>query len=75
MFLEGKTSGTFKSIEEPVYVSFVSDHYLQCLTPSLTATVHEEHILCPDTTRRDGNLHSRQHRLPLQESSPVKEPC
>lgn len=24
MFLEGKTTGTFKSIEEPVYVSFVS---------------------------------------------------
>lgn len=22
MFLEGKTSGTFKSIEEPVYISF-----------------------------------------------------
>ena len=24
MFLEGKTTGTFKSIDEPVYVSFVS---------------------------------------------------
>ncbi len=24
MFLEGKTTGTFKSIEEPVYVAFVS---------------------------------------------------
>jgi len=23
MFCEGKTSGTFKSIDEPVYVSFV----------------------------------------------------
>ena len=29
MFLEGKTTGTFKSVDEPVYVAFVSiPHFL-----------------------------------------------
>ena len=28
MFLEGKTTGTFKSIDEPVYVAFVSLNFI-----------------------------------------------
>ena len=27
IFLEGKTTGTFKSIDEPLYVSFVSSNF------------------------------------------------
>jgi len=75
MFLEGKTSGTFKSIEEPVYVAFVSVILSSSYSLSCVATVHEEHLLRPHAPRRDGDLHSRQHRLSLQASSLTKEPC
>jgi hypothetical protein len=40
MFLEGKTTGTFKSIDQPVYVTFVSFHLL------LILIVHEKPNLC-----------------------------
>lgn len=41
MFCEGKTTGTFKSIDEPVYVSFVI-----CPIHSNPNIVYEELSLC-----------------------------
>jgi coatomer protein complex subunit alpha (xenin) len=45
MFLEGKTTGTFKSIDQPVYVTFVSFHSL------LIQIVHEKPNLCAQSQR------------------------
>lgn len=45
MFLEGKTSGTFKSIDEPVYVSFVRISLFLVLVTNIYL-VHEKYSLC-----------------------------
>jgi coatomer protein complex subunit alpha (xenin) len=45
MFLEGKTTGTFKSIDQPVYVTFVSFHSL------LIQIVYEKPNLCAQSQR------------------------
>ena len=63
MFLEGKTTGTFKSVEEPVYVAFVSSTALSFRFYASSVAlliiflsvpvrlVHAEYFLCPDAPR------------------------
>ena len=41
MFLEGKTTGTFKSIEEPVYVAFFMRNTFYALTRSGEMEIYE----------------------------------
>jgi hypothetical protein len=48
MFCDGKTTGTFKSVDEPLYVSFV-------ISPKILTKfvlVYEEPSLCLQQTRR-----------------------
>ncbi len=66
MFLEGKTTGTFKSIDQPVYVTFVSFHSL------LIQIVHEKPNLCAQSQRWDRGVFGWQYRLLIQ-ASPIKQ--
>jgi len=75
MFLEGKTSGTFKSIDEPVYVAFVSP---VCISKTLLTLlsfylVHEEYLLRNHSHGRSWNIHCGQYRLFVQARTPAKE--
>lgn len=59
MFLEGKTTGTFKSIDEPVYVAFVSTILFMAQLVLILlgfCLVHAQHFLRFDENGRDGDL-------------------
>lgn len=46
MFCEGKTTGTFKSLDEPVYMSFVSIINPKIKLSLTSIIVHEELSVC-----------------------------
>ena len=59
MFLEGKTTGTFKSIDEPVYVAFVSTILFMAQLVLILlgfCLVYAQHFLRFDENGRDGDI-------------------
>ena len=70
MFCDGKTTGTFKSVDEPLYVSFVT-HFSN--SNQYINIVYEKLSLCLQYTRWSLDDRDKQYRLSFQASSLTKE--